>query len=326
MIRAFYLKTLSILAVLVAPAAGFASPAEVVVRLRPVVELESKGADVTLGDLVVARGLDEKLIEALRSVRLADAPAGGESRTFTSLGIGEAFASRAHGIEKALGVSIALDCPSRVVVSRKSFKFQKANVEEVLRSQFASACADCEIEISNLALPAVPKTIPSHAPWKVRTRGEIPKGSFSVPVEIGEEGATRSFWITGSIAVFKQAPVATRAIGAGERIQPEDFIVQKKDVTFATDSIATPPDLGASIAGRSIAAGSVIWRGSLRREAAIKFGDVVKVVAGTEEWQVSIEGVAQSAASVGDPVKVKIPRTQKVISGLVKDKGWVEVR
>jgi flagella basal body P-ring formation protein FlgA len=39
-----------------------------------------------------------------------------------------------------------------------------------------------------------------------------------------------------------------------------------------------------------------------------------------------IDGVAQNSAYIGDTVKVKIPRTQKMISGLLTEKGIVEVR
>jgi len=64
----------------------------------------------------------------------------------------------------------------------------------------------------------------------------------------------------------------------------------------------------------------------LQREFAVKSGEIVKVTAGSSDWEVTIDGIAQASGYIGDTVNVKIPRTQKLVSGLLTAKGVVEVR
>jgi flagella basal body P-ring formation protein FlgA len=85
-------------------------------------------------------------------------------------------------------------------------------------------------------------------------------------------------------------------------------------------------DRQTSVAARELGAGQFIGRNELRRELAVKNGDIVKVVAGSAEWQITIDGVAQGSGYLGDTVNVKIPRTAKLVSGTLKERGLVEVR
>ncbi|MES2854315.1 MAG: flagellar basal body P-ring formation chaperone FlgA, partial [Bdellovibrionota bacterium] len=105
-----------------------------------------------------------------------------------------------------------------------------------------------------------------------------------------------------------------------------DFTLTSRDVTFTNDVAAGSADFESSVAARQLPAGQVVWRSVLRREVAIKYGDVVKVIAGTPDWEVTMDGVSQVSGYIGDNVRVKIPRTQKIVSGILKEKGRVEVQ
>jgi flagella basal body P-ring formation protein FlgA len=304
-----------------------AETAEVTIRIRPVVEIDSNDPDITFADLVVSHGLETKLVEALKEVRLADSPKAGETRTFTDLGLMEAFRPHIKAISESIHKTVSLSAPARVKVSRKSFHLSPGLVEEELRKEFSLLCSDCKFDFSGVSVPVVPNSVPSTAQWKIRMRSDLPKGSFSLPLDVSiADVPTKTYWVTGTVAIYRQTPVASHSLNVGDRLQPEDFSMQKKDVTFATDAPASASETATSVVGRPVSAGQVIWRGNLRRESAVKLGDVVRVIAGNNEWQVTIDGVAQNAGYIGDFVKVKIPRTQKVISGLLKEKGLVEVQ
>lgn len=310
-----------------AGARALAQDSEATVQVKSVVEVDGEAPEITLGDLIVARGVSEKRLETLRKIRLADTPAPGESRNFTDVGIEQVFRSHLSSMEGAGAETINLRVPARVTVVRKSFRLRPAEVETALKQELGEICNDCFFEVSNLVLPAVQPTLGSGSKWRLRVRPELPKGNFSVPLEVeNEDGTKRSYWITGSIVVRKNVPVASRGLSTGERLQAEDFTLQMKDVTFATDVPPTREEIASSVLSRPINAGQILWRSGLRREMAVKSGDAVKVTAGSEEWQISIDGVAQSNGYIGDLVKVKIPRTQKMISGLLTERGIVEVR
>lgn len=325
--RRLILATLSLLVLFFAAAFAEADESEGLIQVKPVVEIDHQKAEIMLGDLIATRGVSQATLGELNKIRLADAPNPGETRTFTAIGLEHVFRPHLQAIERKAGEKIGLRVPTRVTVMRKSFRLTEDQVISHMKEKFKEICGDCAFDISGLTLPAVPTTIPAGSTWVVRTRGDLPKGSFSLPLDVSyESGGKRTYWITGVLAVRREMPVATRALQMGERLLPEDFIIQPKDITFATDVAATGNELASSIVARPIAAGQVIWRSGLRKEMAVKMGDAVKVVAGQDGWQVTIDGVAQGSAYIGDTLRVKIPRTQKMISGFVSEKGIVEVR
>jgi flagella basal body P-ring formation protein FlgA len=309
------------------PSALAQSESGAVIQVRSVVEVDGSKSDITLGDLVVARDLSEATLALVSQVRVADMPKAGESRTFTAAVFEQIVRPQLREIEDKTGERISLRVPTRVTVARSAFQMRPKDVEASLRSQLKALCGDCEFEITGLNLPLIPATTANGSSWQIRMRPEIPKGNFSVPVEVtSAEGARRNYWISGTLSVRREVPVAARALQFGEKIQSQDFNMQMRDVTFSADVGASSADFDSSVVARQIGAGQIIWRNSLRRELAMKSGDVVKVTAGGESWQITIDGVAQSNGYIGDVVRVKIPRTQKLVSGVLREKGVVEVQ
>lgn len=296
------------------------------ISVKPVVEISNQQAEIQLGDLMEMRGVSAESAEAIARVRLADAPGFGETRTFTDVGLQQVIRNHLDVITQRTGEQIALRIPSRVKVMRKTFHLRPEEVETEFKKQLQSLCDECSFEIKGLTLPLIGAKVPEGASWKINIRSEVPRGNFSLPLEVQHpDGTRRVYWMTGSISVRQKVPVLSRAAQIGERLNPEDYSLQEKDVTFATDIPARETEIVSSVVARQLAGGQIIWRSQLRREMAVKGGDPVKVFAGTEEWQITMEGVAQGGGYVGDLVRVKIPRTQKVVSGLIREKGLVEV-
>ncbi|MES2963562.1 MAG: flagellar basal body P-ring formation chaperone FlgA [Bdellovibrionota bacterium] len=317
----------ALLALSLSPLAPAVAAKSSLVTVRAVVEIEEARTDVTLGDLVTSHGMSRTARERLSAIRLADAPKPGESRTFTDTGLADVFKPSLETIEKETGEKFELRIPSHVSVSKKRLRLDAAAIEDALKKGLKGLCAECEFQISNLNTPTIGSVLGADTEWQIRFGADVPRGSFSLPVEVTQaSGAKRTYWISGSINVLRPVPVAARAISIGEKIQAEDIVIQKKDVTYTNDTPISEAELGSSVAARQIAAGQIVWKASARRELAIKYGDTVKVTAGSEEWQIMIDGVAQNSGYVGDLIRVKIPRTQKTISGLLRSKGMVEVQ
>ena len=317
----------SVLLATFAPLIAFAAVSEEnVIQVRSVVEVDGSRPEIVLGDLVIAHGVSDAALDAIKNVRLADTPKAGESRSFTETGLEQVFRQHLRDHEAQSGEKIALRIPTRVTVVRKSFRLRPDDVHAELLNQLKEFCTDCTFEISGLQLPALPTTVATGSSWSMKLKHDMPKGNFSLPLEVtNDDGSKRTYWITGTLTISRMVPVTTRALQAGERLQPQDFATQLKDVTFANDTAATAAELTTTVAARQLAAGQIVWRSALRREMAVKNGDIVKVMAGSDGWEVMIDGVAQGSGYIGDTVNVKIPRTQKLISGLLTEKGKVEV-
>jgi flagellar basal body P-ring formation protein FlgA len=296
-----------------------------VIQVHDKVELEMEH-QITIGDIADFSGFNDNELGEIRSVRLSDAPSVGESRTFTNVGLSQIFRRHIPRLQNGRNEKITLLIPSVVTVKRKTFRLEAKTIEADLQKQWATLCAVCEFRISQMTAPILPAGLSPESKWQVRIRPEMPRGSFSVPLEVTSPDMRRTFWISGTVTAYRQVPVAKRTIQPGERFTPNDFALEKKDVTFTTDGIPTESEITAAIAARVISADQIVGRSMLRREQALKMGEPVKIVTGQEGWQISIEGVAQQSGYIGDMVRVKVPRTQKVLSGLLREKGVVEVQ
>lgn len=310
---------LALAALFLASLAAEAAPQITVRASVEVGEVES----ITLGDLADFEGFSVAREQELKSVRLADAPQPGEQRVFTNHGLAQTFRSYVGSEEH--GERVFISIPNKVVIGRKTMKLNEVTVKQMIVEQLKAVCSTCEFKIERVALPIV-SGLTADSKWSVKVRNELPKGTFSYPLEVKQENGSQIYWVTGNISVLKKALVAKKNIAFGDAITEGDFASELRDITYLHDSIADASDLVGTVAARGISAEQVIGRSFLKREPAFKFGDVVKVVTGNESWQISIDGVAQQAAAVGETARVKIVSTKKLLSGVVVDKGVIEVR
>jgi flagella basal body P-ring formation protein FlgA len=295
------------------------------VTVKPAVEIELSKTDITLSDIVSSKGLSRTAIDKFRFIKLSDAPRSGESRVFTESVIADSIKPDIEAVEKETGEHFDIKIPSRVTVSKRKPSMSAPDLKRQLLTHFKAICSDCEFEITSLNAPTAAK-LPPEATWTLRTRSELPKGSFSYPIEVMTgDVPTQTYWVSGQLSVRRLVQVAVREIMNGERIQADDLAPQMKDVTFASDAPITIPELSSGVAAHQIGAGQIVFRSSLRRELAIKMGDPVRIETGSSDWEISLVGISQSSGYVGDQIKVKIPSTSKIVAGTLREKGIVEV-
>lgn len=333
----------SLVAAVFAGANASAQQAAVVDRsltivIRPAVNLaigaiaqaNEASSELTLADIVDVATIPsedrEMVMRHLQSVGLTDRPKPGEERTFTQEGL-EAIVGEASRRLEAAGYTIDWKIPRRSHVLRRN-TFSRENILKMLGEEFGHRCGDCEVAITRLDLPTV---VPATQSWHLNVPIEKPRGSFAVPAEFDVVGkdeniVKKTLMITGQAALYAQVPVALRAIQGGEKIASADIKFERRDITFALDAAAAAKDFDGSVASRGLSIGQPIWRGSIRREQVVRFGDPVRVQVGGETWSVTSDGVAQGPASIGETVRVKVGKSQKQISGILKEKGLVEIQ
>lgn len=312
-----------------------ASP-DLVIAIRPSVDLDVRSDvsvpnELTLAEIVdpatIVSGARENVMRLLGTVTLTDRPKVGEERVFSQEGL-EAIVPEATRRLQAAGHSVQWKIPKRSRITRMG-RFDRERVVQDLKREFARFCLGCDADIKSVDWP---KIFASNSDeevrgWRLIMRSDRPRGSFAVPLELElSDGAKRMVMLSGRVEFTQEVPVATRAIQGGEKLAAKDFRRERRNVTFATDAVATNDDLMASEAARGLAVGETIWKRSVRREILLRYGDPVRVQVGGESWLIAADAIAQGSASVGDSVRVKIGRTQKLVSGILKEKGLVEVQ
>lgn len=208
--------------------------------------------------------------------------------------------------------------PSQVKVN---FSKEAISTEEITRkilNHLNVTCSSCEYRVSVTKTP-----VPTQKDWDLDFSQMSSKGGFLLPLR---EGSSQIKWISGTIRVSQLTPVTTRLILQGERVQSGDVRMVMTDVTYAKDSVVRSEDIQGQVAARSLPVGTPIWTSDLKREPAAKKGQIVKAMLGDETFEISVNMQAEDNGFVGDLIKVKNMETQKVMSGLVIEKGVVKLQ
>jgi flagella basal body P-ring formation protein FlgA len=188
-----------------------------------------------------------------------------------------------------------------------------------------ASCKPCEVSLDDLKIP------------DTATRNEIlgvdldttsikGAGGFLLPLNLQTSQGKGSVWVTGRLTIFKMAPVAKRLIQMNERFAADDFEMKRVNINFMRDGIPAEKDLIGKMAVHPISYGQTIFFADLKNELAAKRGEIVKLLLGDKEFEVSTQGVAEEQGAIGDIIKVKVNDTQKLMSGVLIDKAVVRVQ
>lgn len=271
---------------------------------------------IRLQDIAKFEGLPKAAEETLSRVKVGQAPPVGEKIHYTSRGLSEVFRSHLSKVQNKYGVRIMLSVPQSVVVYNESMAFNEEEFKKRMESYFSAQCEECRYEISHVQMPRVSDSLLKN-PWVIDFGRSRIRGSFSLPVYFSKKESKKIFWVSGHASKWMKVPVANRRITAGERIDTKDYELKEMDVTFSDDSPARLDQLANVKMRRGLAAGAVIWQNSLYKEKAIRFGDMTKVLVGSDSWQVTISAVAQQGGDIGDRIRLINPKTRNNIMAKV---------
>lgn len=137
---------------------------------------------------------------------------------------------------------------------------------------------------------------------------------------------TGSVAITGEFKLLKEVPVLKVGLGIGDRVSSEDWVTEKRDITFQSDVLLKAEDFEGRSLARGLVSGSVIRLADLKREFLVEKNQMVKVRMGGADFEISAMALAESSGYQGDWIKLKNPDSQKTFTGVAITKGVVEVR
>ncbi len=213
--------------------------------------------------------------------------------------------------------------PKSVVIDTLKREISADQVTTELLQAWQPLCADCKLQVEALSLPKISGV----RDWTMKLSSDLPKGSFSIPVNlVKDNGSPAPAWISGRLLIKRRVPVAKRILNLGERVQESDVAFEYRDTSFSYDGIPQLEELNGRTLKQGLRAGDPIFRGMIEKEKAVRRGDLVTVKSGDGIWEVSMQAQALSDAYIGDVVNLKHPKTNVALSGQVTGKGEVELR
>jgi flagella basal body P-ring formation protein FlgA len=276
--------------------------AGVTVTLPP--EAKVKGTEIELGEVCLVTGADAALVERVRALELGYAPAPGFSRLLTA----------AH---LAAELARALPEVQASVVGEKTCRLWPEleelvapALEEAVRVELARAFAGREASFT-LAESITPVKVPrgeGAARLLVRPLPAVgASGSLRVPVEVLVDGTRyRTVHTSWRIELWETRPVLTRAVRAGEALDPGLFARARVPVVASAAGEALDPRqvLGA-VARRDLRPGEAVTSHDVHRPPAIQAGATLSLRIKKGAVEARVSAVALETGSVGDRIRVK---------------------
>jgi flagella basal body P-ring formation protein FlgA len=215
--------------------------------------------------------------------------------------------------------------PDSVRIKAKKNTVSKIGVQNQIISAINSKCPNCKVIFKDLRLPQILEKN-QYTSCELQTDALKISNSFVIPYVCYFGSQKKNFWVTGSIKVTAQGPVATRQLVPGERVSGKDLKLDEVDVTYARDGIARVEDLIGQSLNRYVSVNQPIFRSDVKKELAVTRGQIVKAIVGTENFEISSQAYAEEQGFVGDMIKVKNTETQRYLSGQIIEKGVVKIQ
>ncbi len=265
----------------------------------------SPRSEITIYDIVEARNVTDQLIAQMKSLKIAD---------------GKSVRIEKNELAKALRhLQAKFILPSEIKIVRSRNEVSRMEVERKIRNQLQIDCFDCDLQIQ---ISSVPANLASD--WDLDLNVDLTKNSTMIPI-FSNSQPDKKGWVVAQIKRYQKVPVLNHAIKMGDVLNKEMFVFEKRLLQNSRETILRIEAIEGMQASRFINAGQTLTYADLKKESLVKRGQIVKVLAGTKEIEVSMSGQVEETGAIGEIVRVKNIDSQKVFAARVVDRGVVRI-
>lgn len=128
------------------------------------------------------------------------------------------------------------------------------------------------------------------------------------------------------LQIFQTVVVSTQQIPRDQVITGKELQVLKQDINQLTEGyFQSEEELIGLSSVKSIQPGAVIKRHMVRQPIIVHRGETVKIVISEPGLKIEADGIAQSDGAIGDTIRIKNSRSNKMIDAKVKGSGVVSI-
>lgn len=259
---------------------------------------------ITAYDVVETKNISKNILERLKNIVVAT------DKTSVVL--------RDDLIRKLRAIEANYMLPSQMKLLRSGQPVSRMEVERKIKNHLLSNCGKCDFRIN---INSVPKLMTSD--WELDLNVDLNKQTVMVPVFSISSPNTKG-WITAEVKKYQKVSVLNRDLKVGE-IVSEDMLVQE-DRLVTNPNIITPDNSVVGMqAVKFIPAGRALNYSDFKKEVVLKRGQIVKALAGQDNFEISISALAEESGAVGDVIKVKNAESNKVLSARIEDRSTVRI-
>ncbi|MGD8177324.1 flagellar basal body P-ring formation chaperone FlgA [Marinimicrobium sp. ARAG 43.8] len=168
---------------------------------------------------------------------------------------------------------------------------------------------------------------PCEQPLEFRLSDEERRGG-NLTVHTRCPGPTAwALYVPAQIAVYRQVAVAAKALGRGHRITAADVALEVRNTgQLRQGFVAQAETVTGKELRRPLSAGEPMRLSILQEPTVIERGDQVRLRANVGTIMVDTTGTALGSGRVGDQIRVRNDRSERVVRGRITAPGTVEVQ
>jgi flagella basal body P-ring formation protein FlgA len=155
-----------------------------------------------------------------------------------------------------------------------------------------------------------------------------PIGNIIVPVQvIVDDIPKEKIFLRTRVSVFDNIVVAKKRLKRGDVLSSAEAGVEERDVAVLNSDVIKDMNL---VLGREVktfvTSGNPIYSWMIREKPFVKKTEKVKILAGTQNVLVSVDGIALEDGNMGSEVKVRNTASGKEVIGEVTGTGEVTIK
>ncbi len=146
-------------------------------------------------------------------------------------------------------------------------------------------------------------------------------------VKVSCEGPVKwSLRIPVKLQMFQSVIVASQHIVRDQILTPNDLHLHKQDISQIGEGyFQNENELVGLSSVKNIQVGQVIKRHMVRQPITVHRGETVKIIISSPGFSLEAAGVAQTEGAIGDTIKVKNMRSNRMVDAKVKGSGEVSI-
>lgn len=133
-------------------------------------------------------------------------------------------------------------------------------------------------------------------------------------------------YVPVKVKVFKSIVVASRSLNANTILTEDDLMMTRRDISVLRQAYVM--DINQLVGQQlkyATTAGSALKVNAVKQQKIVRRGEHIMLVASVGTMEVRMSGTAMSDAILGQKVKVKNSSSKRVVEGIVKGPGLVQV-
>ena len=264
---------------------------------------------------------DDEAVIGLQKVQIGTSPRPGEEITIPAASVLERLRTQGISLEQ-----IAYTLPRIMKIKRAARPLAREEVLELVNSYMRSSGSNAALR--NLSFPADTQLAPGDVHFEVQRLADTRPGRMSFTLTARVKGAEDvRINVEAEADEWREIPVASRSLARGSIVGPEDIMLARMNLANLSQDAAVESDtvLGREI-NRDLRPGETFSRAKLEIPPLIAAGSRVTMVSRSQFFEITASGTALEAGMAGSRIKVRNEASKKIVMGLVKDAGLVEVK